>query len=533
MNPIDPAKDTTSSLDEPRTDLRTLSDEQLAMLVAEKAPVLGSRQFFAHFRKYVDPKLIENWWTLEISTHLQQFYDDIIAGKRPKLAIMTPPQHGKSRAAEDFTAWIVGKMICGDVDGKPGPNPNLKVIFASYSDDLGTRTNRNLQRLFRKPEYRRVFPFVITGLRGWIENSELIEFYDTQASFRNTTVNGSITGHALDLGIIDDPIRGRNDANSKPIRDKTWSWFTDDFLLRFSANAAFLFIGTRWHVDDPLGRAIEKFSDKLKVLRYPAIAEINLDGTKNWIDQRQSGEALFPEFKPLEFLREQRGVLTDASWEALYQQSPYIVGGGLIPIEKIKAVLMWDRTGIKRTVRYIDKAGSENSGAYTAMVLMHRMYDGRFVISHVVRGQWSALDRERMIRTYVAADRKLYPHSYKVVIEQEPGSGGKESAESTIRNLAGTNVFADKVTGSKEVRAEPFIAQCQGGNVWFVAGGWIHDFLAEAESWPNGRYRDQIDAAAGSFAWLIKEPTYTLEPFQPGFVDYDRRPCWNGSISRQ
>jgi phage terminase large subunit-like protein len=53
---------------------------------------------------------------------------------------------------------------------------------------------------------------------------------------------------------------------------------------------------------------------------------------------------------------------------------------------------------------------------------------------------------------------------------QKPGSGGKESAESTVRNLAGLRVFTDKPTGAKEVRAEPFVAQCQNDNVRLVAG---------------------------------------------------------------
>ena len=112
------------------------------------------------------------------------------------------------------------------------------------------------------------------------------------------------------------------------------------------------------------------------------------------------------------------------------------------------------------------------------------------------------------------------------MIEKEPGSGGKESAENTMRNLAGFNVVADKVTGAKEVRAQPFIAQVQAGTVLYViatGGGWVHDFMTEGEAWPHGRYRDQIDAAAGAFAWLIKEPVYdrTYRAFQPGFVDED------------
>ena len=60
-------------------------------------------------------------------------------------------------------------------------------------------------------------------------------------------------------------------------------------------------------------------------------------------------------------------------------------------------------------------------------------------------------------------DEKLYPMT-KICVEQEPGSGGKESVEATIRMLAGFVAEADRVTGSKEVRADPFAAQWQAGS---------------------------------------------------------------------
>jgi len=86
-------------------------------------------------------------------------------------------------------------------------------------------------------------------------NSELLEFVDNHpGSFRNTTVNGQITGFSLDLGIIDDPMKGRAEATSLANRDKTWNWLTDDFFSRFSDHAGMVMIGTRWHVDDPIGR---------------------------------------------------------------------------------------------------------------------------------------------------------------------------------------------------------------------------------------------------------------------------------------
>jgi len=144
-------------------------------------------------------------------------------------------------------------------------------------------------------------------------------------------VNGQITGFSLDIGVIDDPMKGRAEATSLANRDKTWSWLTDDFFSRFSNYAGMLMIGTRWHVDDPIGGWQARFGDSTKMLRYPAIAEV---------DElyRKKGIPLFPEHKSLEFLMERRKLYTDAAWEALYQQAPYVVGGGAIPIEKLKVL---------------------------------------------------------------------------------------------------------------------------------------------------------------------------------------------------
>jgi predicted phage terminase large subunit-like protein len=75
-------------------------------------------------------------------------------------------------------------------------------------------------------------------------------------------------------------------------------------------------------------------------------------------------------------------------------------------------------------------------------------------------------------------------------------------------------VFADRVTGSKQIRAEPFAAQVQGGNVSLVAGDWVRDFLDEAESFPSGKFKDQIDAASGAFARLTGKPFYDLDAMQ-------------------
>ena len=176
------------------------------------------REDFFLYRQRIRPQMLQNWWTLEIADALQQFYDDLVAGKRPRLAIGAPPQHGKSLAAEDFIAWVSGR------------NPELKTIFASYSADLGVRTNLSLQRTFMHPAYRAIFPNMDVGQqRGWACNTELIEFPHFSGSFRNTTIEGAINGMALDLGVIDDPVKGRAEASSPIARARAWNWFTDDW----------------------------------------------------------------------------------------------------------------------------------------------------------------------------------------------------------------------------------------------------------------------------------------------------------------
>src|SRR5262245_842393 len=453
-----------------------------------------ARESFWAFRKNLRyGTMLSGWWVELVAVELQQFYEDFAAGRRPKLALMAPPQHGKSGTAIDFIAWSSGK------------NPDIKTILASYSAELGVRANLDLQRIFQSERYKRIFPLTrIGGIgTGWQCNDELIEFVGRRGSFRNTTVEGQITGMELHLGVIDDPVKGSAEARSRVIRDRTWNWFVDDFCTRFAANGALLVIMTRWHLDDLLGRFIERIPG-VRVLRFPAICERD-------DNYRRAGEPLFPELKPLDFLLGQQKLLTEGSWQALYQQSPIIIGGGIFPIEKLKTLLMFDRSRILKSVRYFDKGGTDSGGAFTAGVLMHALKDKTYVIEHVVRGQWSALEREEKINFWAGRDRaNSRPGAYEVGVEQEPGSGGKESAENTIRNLRGFKVFADKVTGSKEVRAEPFAAQVQGGNVSMVAGIWQADLLDEMQSFPNGKYRDQVDACSGAFNRLVSGPIYNL-----------------------
>ena len=150
---------------------------------------------------------------------------------------------------------------------------------------------------------------------------------------------------------------------------------------------------------------------------------------------------------------------------------------------------------------------SGGTGARTSGVLMARYADPgaalpsmrtKYVVLDVVNGRWAAAEREAVIKQTAAADRQKWGR-VTTWVEQEPGSGGKESAEGTVGNLAGFACKIERVTGPKEVRAEPLAAQASVGKVKLLAGGWNAGFLDEVESFPVGRLKDQVDAAGGAF----------------------------------
>lgn len=150
-----------------------------------------------------------------------------------------------------------------------------------------------------------------------------------------------------------------------------------------------------------------------------------------------------------------------------------------------------------RCVRSWDKAGTSGGGAYSAGVRMARA-GGTYYVEDVVRGQWSPHQRNLVMRQVAAADGP----EVTIWMETEPGSGGKESSQISIRELAGYSVHAETVTGDKVTRASGLSAQAEAGNVKLVRGEWNEAYLSELHGFPEGKYKDQVDASSAAFAKL-------------------------------
>src|SRR5690606_8786345 len=86
-------------------------------------------------------------------------------------------------------------------------------------------------------------------------------------------------------------------------------------------------------------------------------------------------------------------------------QKPSPPSGGMFKVDQFQIVDQMPQSHeIQEIVRYWDKAGTEvkpgsnKKAAYTVGVKMMKLKNGKFLITHVVRGQWSTETRENKIR---------------------------------------------------------------------------------------------------------------------------------------
>lgn len=439
-----------------------------------------ARESFFAYRKLTNPKLKIGWWQEEVCNQLQQFYDDLIANKRPQLVIQAPPQHGKSDLIVSFISWLAGK------------SPDLRTIYTSFSERLGVRANLKLQRLYDSVIYKDIFPDTkinnsntvkVSG--QFLRNREILEYCNTTGYFRNTTVCGSITGEGLDLGVIDDPIKGRKEANSKTVRDGVWDWFTDDFFTRFSENAGLLCILTRWHVDDPIGRLILQ-NPNVKVLSYPAIAT-------NDEQHRKEGEALFPEHKSLEFLLERKKVMDTTSWLSLYQQSPIVLGGEIIKGEWFKRYSMLPKMEYRKI--YADtaqKKGKQND--YTVFECWGYS-DGNAYLIDLVRGKWESPELRKKANDFWHKHAAIKNGELRQFCIEDKASG--TGLIQDIKNIDKIPVVGIQRNTDKLTRVQDALPYIESGFVYLPDNSpFVSDFIAECEAFTadDGHdHDDQID----------------------------------------
>jgi hypothetical protein len=237
--------------------------------------------------------------------------------------------------------------------------------------------NRDVQRTIDDEPYRRVFPGtrlnssnVKTVATSWMRNSDLFEVVDHGGSYRAAGVGVGITGMGCHILNIDDPVKDAKAASSKTLQEAIYEWYTSTALTRLEDGGGQILTMTRWNVNDLAGKILANADPgEWEVVCYPAIA---LQDEPN----RRIGEALFPERYSLERLQKLRRRLGTYYFDALYQQGPTDRTGKFFEWENLEIVPACP-SHVGQWIRYWDKAGTKDGGAYTAGVLIGKGADGR------------------------------------------------------------------------------------------------------------------------------------------------------------
>lgn len=392
-----------------------------------------------------------------------------------------------------------------------GKQKDRRVILASYGDDLARKMGRRTRSILRQSRYRGIFGCELTK-----ESSAAQEFSLTNGSeYMSCGILSGVTGNRAHGIIIDDPVKGREAADSKLIRDKTFDAYQDDLKTRLIPGGWIVLIQTRWHEDDLAGRILPanwkgesgtflcQDGYEWEVLCLQAKCEVENDPLG-----RAKGEYLWPEwFDRKHWVQFEANART---WQSLYQQRPSPLEGALFKPERIQVI---DALPAGCTlVRGWDLGATANGGDPTSGGLLGKLPDGRFVISDMVRGQLSAEDVVATIKATASRDGA----PTEIHLPQDPGQAGKAQVQYLTRELAGYVVKSSPETGSKEVRAEPLAAQVNVGNVLMVRGPWNQALLDEMRVFPNGAHDDQVDALSRAFAAFYA-------PSNTGILDFYRQ----------
>jgi predicted phage terminase large subunit-like protein len=424
--------------------------------------------------------LCPNWHIDYICHHLAAME----AGRLPaRLIVNLPPRSLKSYLVSvAWVAWLLGRK------------PSLRIICASYSEELAHKFSRDCRALMESRFYKRVFP---TRLNP--KKSTETEFETTKRGSRlATSVGGTLTGRGSDVFIIDDPPKA-NDANSEVALEGANEWFRNTALSRLNDQSQSLVVVTqqRLHTDDLSGVLIERGWPSLVI---PAIATESQDYAvaDGEVYHRATGELLQPDRDRPEAIEEIKLSVGSRIFAAQYQQNPTPPEGNMIkacwlrrydsipPRKKFRSmVLSCDPAG---------KAGINND--YTAMTLVGIDAKEMYLL-HVERGHWSVLEMQKRITALASQWEATH-----IIIEDTASGMGLIQL---LKEQTQLPVIGQHSTDNKETRLSRHEGRFEAGRILLpVEAPRLADFENELLAFPSGRYDDQVDALMLCLDWFVK-----------------------------
>jgi len=423
-----------------------------------------------------------------------------------RLALSMPPQEGKSqRVSRWFPLWALLQ------------NPDLRIAIVSYELGVARRWGRAIRdEITMHPEL---------GLRV---RDDLAAQHEWQIAGHDggvyaAGIGGALTGRPVDLLIIDDPVKDREQADSETYRQRAWDWWTDTGSTRLAPGAPTAIVATRWHQDDLTGRLLAAEDGHLW-------RELNIAAQADHHPERGETDPLDRE--PGEFMTSARG-RTRTQWEAikvrvgprtwasLYQGRPAPADGDILkrewwrhydqPLHVVRDDGACIVTGFDELLASWDLTFKDTKGSdYVVGQVWGRRGADAYLLDQV-RGRMDFVATQRAVRALSAK----WPQAVLKLVEDK--ANGPAVIASLTRTVPG--IVPEEPQGSKVARASAVAPLVAAGNVWLpdpAWAPWVSDLVEEAAGFPNGAHDDQVDALSQALNRLILQPLIGGD----GFVEH-------------
>ena len=455
------------------------------------------RRVYSDYVEYVhEGRWIKGKAVSYICDKVQEFIEKDTGHAFDILVLSIPPQHGKSMTiTETLPSWYLGKF------------PTKRIIEASYSEDFA--------QLFERRNLRKIEQFgkgLFNIEKGKIANNTEFELSNGIGGMISRGILSGVTGRPADLMIIDDPVKNRQEADSKTYRDRIWAEWNDSFKSRLSFGAKVIIIQTRWHEDDFAGRII-------KNEKHVTVINLKCEADNNDPLGRKPGEALCPEIgKGNEWLKDFKSTFTtkegNRTWNALYQGSPTPDDGNIFKrkwfqyYEKLP-ILPYMLISVDATFK--DK---EDNDFVSIQVWGKKNVD--FYLVDRVKEHLGFTETLNVIRQL----RNKYDKCSAVLIEDK--ANGSAIIEVLQREFSG--VVPINPEGGKIARANAVSPSFESGNVYLPkTAKWLYDYETELISFPNAEHDDDVDCTTQALNRLRSITALEMSEEQKELYEYKQK----------
>jgi predicted phage terminase large subunit-like protein len=421
-----------------------------------------------------------------ICSLLQKVYD----GRIQRLMLFLPPGSAKSvYATVSFPAFFMGNR------------PKEPVIALSYASDLARKFGRRTRSIVKQKKFEQIFGCTLSA-----ESSAADEWTLTNgAEYLANGILGGVTGNRASGLIIDDPVRGRRDADSETFQKATYEAYINDARTRLKPGAWQIIIQTRWSENDLSGQILPENYDGRSgwvkgrdgfdwfVVSIPMEAERDDDPLG-----RRPGEFLWSGyFRPEEYLPLKYSKRPDdqRTWSALYQQRPAADDGIYYKREWFKWY-EWKKQPKWLTVYGTsDFAVTSNGGDYTVHGVWGVDPNDDVYLLDLWRGQETTLEWAQAMGDLIKQWKPLMWVSDADQITKSVGPFLNV-------HLAERELYIDIRTlpmgrQDKAMRARSFQGRAANGKVYLPQGApWIDAWLREHLTFGSGgKFDDQVDCS--------------------------------------